>query len=382
MVTVTGVTSPPADSEGLDARTSSGTAPARPRIRAWVDIENPPQVQYLLPLVEGLRRDGHEVFVTARDYGDTFDLLRRRDIEFVGVGHHFGAAKTAKVVGNLRRIFELRRRLRERSGPRPDLVISASRSAALAARLSGIPTFALCDYEFVNLAAFRAARSYIVHPDVISVEAFRQRGVKPSLLIPYPGIKEDISFADIDYESVAPHRFEGLGEREPMKVLVRPPAEESHYHRESSSDVFRHVLDWLAQQRDVVVVFSPRYAWQVDSLKRSRWQRQPLVLEGAVDFVSLYKGVDVVISGGGTMIREAAYLGLPAVSIFQGHDGDVDRHLESIGRLVRVRTAADLEGLDLRSLKREEPMKTGRGVRDAVLRSVLEIAEPRSRRSS
>ena len=34
------------------------------------------------------------------------------------------------------------------------------------------------------------------------------------------------------------------------------------------------------------------------------------------------------------MLREAAYLGVPAYSLFQGSPGGVDRHLEAIGRLV------------------------------------------------
>jgi hypothetical protein len=57
------------------------------------------------------------------------------------------------------------------------------------------------------------------------------------------------------------------------------------------------------------------------------------VLRKSVPFVSLLKSVDAVISSGGTMLREAAYLGLPAYSIFRSEIGQVDRHLESLGRL-------------------------------------------------
>jgi predicted glycosyltransferase len=43
---------------------------------------------------------------------------------------------------------------------------------------------------------------------------------------------------------------------------------------------------------------------------------------------------DLVISGGGTMNREAAALGVPVYSIFRGAIGAVDKHLAENGRLV------------------------------------------------
>ncbi len=353
-----------------------GAATQRPAAaraaRVWVDIENPPQVQYLVPLVTGLRRDSHDVVVTARDYGATYQLLRDHGSEFIPVGSHFGAARIAKVAGSLRRVRELRQLLG--GSRRPDLVVSASRSASLTARSFGIPSFALCDYEHVNLSVFRFARSHIVHPSVISVDSFRARGVRPELLVPYEGIKEAITFADVDLGAIPPHRFPELEGIRALKVLVRPAAEESHYHRSSSSEVAKSVLAWLAARSDVVVIYSPRYPWQASALGEFSWRHPPVVLRNAVPFVQLYKAVDVVISGGGTMIREAAYLGIPAVSTFQGSPGDVDRYLASTGRLTSVTDHTDLDRLDLAALERREPLDSNVRARDDVLDAVLRIA--------
>jgi predicted glycosyltransferase len=43
-----------------------------------------------------------------------------------------------------------------------------------------------------------------------------------------------------------------------------------------------------------------------------------------------------VISGGGTMNREAAALGVPVYSIFRGKIGAVDRYLSEKGRLILI----------------------------------------------
>lgn len=321
----------------------------------WVDIENPPQVQYLLPLVRAFRRKSHRVVVTARDYGIAFDLLRHNGVEFYPVGRHFGASKLAKVAGNLRRSVVLRRYV-ARAG-RPNLVVSASRSAALTARSLGVPSFVICDYEYVNLAVFRACGSYILHPDVISSDTFVARGVREDRLIPFSGIKEDLSFADAHIEEEFPAELTGLTASTLRRVLIRPPAEESHYHRRESSDVAHRVLEHFSTRNDCIVLYSPRYEWQVASVWRHRWQVQPYVLQKPLPFISLLKAVDVVISGGGTMTREAAYLGVPAISIFHGKSASVDAYLESIGRLTVIRELSDLERLDIGGLRKHEPLR-------------------------
>jgi predicted glycosyltransferase len=51
---------------------------------------------------------------------------------------------------------------------------------------------------------------------------------------------------------------------------------------------------------------------------------------------------DLVISGGGTMNREAAALGVPVYSIFRGEIGAVDRYLASTGRLTLIERPRDV----------------------------------------
>jgi predicted glycosyltransferase len=52
---------------------------------------------------------------------------------------------------------------------------------------------------------------------------------------------------------------------------------------------------------------------------------------------------DLVVSGGGTMNREAAALGVPVYSIFRGTIGAVDRYLEAEGRLTLVTSVEDVD---------------------------------------
>src|ERR1700721_798805 len=71
--------------------------------------------------------------------------------------------------------------------------------------------------------------------------------------------------------------------------------------------------------------------------------RKPFIPEGVVDGLNLIWHSDLVISGGGTMNREAAALGVPVYSIFRGKIGAVARYLAEHGRLVLLGEGEDIE---------------------------------------
>jgi predicted glycosyltransferase len=325
-------------------------------VRVWIDVDNPPQVQYLYPFVEAFRNRGAEVILTARDYGNALELLRLRGASFYPVGAEFGVSKRAKIRGVFGRARALRRLFRQ--VPEPDVLLSASRSSALVSRWMGIPSFVIDDYEYANSSFYRLTRSTILHPDVIDPKAFFASGIDPGRLIPFSGLKEDISVGSVDLEDVVPHRFSELENDALVRVLFRPPAETSHYYNPESRDLALHTLGHLAAASEAVVIFSPRYKWQLADLERFSWRNEPLVLDKPVPFVSLLKGVDLVVCSGGTMLREAAYIGVPAYSILKSRIGAVDQHLASIGRVDLIGAPDELKRIKLRKAPPLVPLRT------------------------
>ena len=53
------------------------------------------------------------------------------------------------------------------------------------------------------------------------------------------------------------------------------------------------------------------------------------------------------------MLREAAYLGVPSISIFRGELGAVDRMLEEVGAIRVVTRADELDAVDWPDVQRE-----------------------------
>jgi predicted glycosyltransferase len=81
--------------------------------------------------------------------------------------------------------------------------------------------------------------------------------------------------------------------------------------------------------------------------------------------------VDAVVSAGGTMLREAAYLGVPAYSIFRSRVGAVDRQLAAAGRLCMLRSPADFPRVELSARGSLRPLRGESQVADEVSEMII-----------
>jgi predicted glycosyltransferase len=336
-------------------------------MRVWIDIDNPPQVQYLTPFVDSFARRRDDVIVTARDNGITYELLTQLGVTFTPIGREFGKGRIRKLMGGLGRAAALVRYVRRQGDTA--LLLASSRPSALAARALGIPAFVICDYEHVELTSYRRSGASLLFPDIIDSRIFREMGFPRGRLLPFHGLKEDITFARRSLTAPAPVE---LKERDGLvRVLVRPPAEHSHYFSSRSRDLLDDVLNVLASASDVRVVLSPRHSAQVERLSSYRWINEPIVLKRAVPAVSLLTAVDWVICSGGTMLREAAYLGIPAIGIFGGPTGSVDAHLASLGAVQLVSDATEIAHVDWRAGRSRQIARHHADVVEQIIEKVV-----------
>lgn len=103
------------------------------------------------------------------------------------------------------------------------------------------------------------------------------------------------------------------------------------------------LLDHLLSRTGVHVLLLPRTARQRKVFMEKYARRRALqIAQDILDGPSLIHESDLVVSGGGTMVREAAVLGVPAVSCFEGRLGAVDQYLVNSGRLIAIRNQNDL----------------------------------------
>ncbi|HEX5224047.1 MAG TPA: DUF354 domain-containing protein [Solirubrobacteraceae bacterium] len=317
-------------------------------MRVWIDLTNSPHVLVMRPVIELLRHEGHDVRVTARDFAQTLELCERFGIEHTTIGRHRGERLLAKAGGLASRALALARYARAdgRSAGRAfDIALGhGSNDVTVAASMLRIPSATMFDYEWATVqhnVNCRLAAAVVV-PDAIPAGRLARYGAAHKLRR-YQGLKEEYYLADF---SPDPAVLEQLGiVRDRPLVVVRTAPEVSLYHR-FASDRFAIVLKRLlaaAHERGTQTVVLPRVAAQREALAGMDGL---IVPEHAVDAQSLIAFADLVISGGGTMNREAVALGTPVYTTFEGRLGAVDEGLIGEGRLRRLERAEDLD-LDL-----------------------------------
>ncbi|MEO5953759.1 MAG: DUF354 domain-containing protein, partial [Chloroflexia bacterium] len=152
--------------------------------RVWIDLDNSPHVPFFRPIIEELRVKGYSVLVTARDAFQVTQLTKLHRIQCKTIGRHYGKNKFMKVLGLVVRTAQL---LPFVIKGRPDLAVShGSRAQTLAAKLLGIRSVVIADYEYV---------SHVTHPDWVIVPEIIPTEVASKLanhVLKYPGIKEDV----------------------------------------------------------------------------------------------------------------------------------------------------------------------------------------------
>jgi len=125
-------------------------------------------------------------------------------------------------------------------------------------------------------------------------------------------------------------------------------------------------------------MFESRENVQVILLPRNEVQRamysgkERVIVPGApLDGANLIAASDLVISAGGTINREAAALGVPAVSIYAGSWAAVDEELVQEGRLRRIASVEDLGKLRVEKKPAAKPRRSGTVI-DEVVRLIFE----------
>lgn len=309
--------------------------------RIWIDLDNSPHVPLFVPIINELERDGHSIVLTVRDTFQVVGLADRYKLTYRKVGRHYGANKFMKVIGTVWRSVQLATHMLKE---RPDVSIShGSRSLILLSSVLGIPTILLFDYEFSTSLPF--IRPILgIAPEVIEISSLEKKFLGGVRL--YSGIKEDVYVPQFQPD---PSILSQLGVRDSeILITIRPPASEAHYHNPESDKLFVKVVEFLGSHSNLKMVILPRNEKAQKDLILKTWPQwcneKKIIIPGQVlDGLNLIWHSDFVISGGGTMNREAAALGVPVYSIFRGTIGAVDRYLQEKGRLTLIETECDVE---------------------------------------
>ncbi|HET6402795.1 MAG TPA: DUF354 domain-containing protein [Candidatus Kapabacteria bacterium] len=341
----------------------------RPLVTVWIDLENSPHVPFFLPIISELERAGCEVVLTARDFAQTRALVANAGLNARIVGGQYGRSRFLKTFGLFQRAARLAWRMRGRN---VSLAVGhGSRGLLLAARMLRVPTLTLYDYEGASVALFNRLSTFVMTPEAIPFSTLEKLGLTKEKHLTYPGLKEDVYVSGIQPDDAIVRELN----LDPSRIIVtiRPPSRTAHYRSEESFHLYDAIMELLTAREDVQIVLVPRDRNTAVYAKRFAGHPNVIVPPTVVNGLNLLYHSDLAISGGGTMIREAAALGVPAITIFKGPMGAVDRWLIDEGRMIAIDRAEEILPL-LRKRKQDIPVFSSKA-KETIVEAMLRIAK-------
>lgn len=296
--------------------------------KIWFDITNVPHVNFFLPIIRKYEEE-FDIIFSLRDFAETKSLFEKRiDKPYIEVGQHKGGNKLRKIIGVVERIFLLNKQI-----PNFDIKISVGGDAScIIAKIRRKLSVTFDDNEKAPNWRYAPFSDLAFWPKVVPQQKLRKQFFKKNLY-QYNGYKEDFYLADYQPN---PAFLEQL----PFEhyVVVRPENIRANYVEGRQS-----IVSELLKQLDAAgynILFLPRYESDRDYAQGIKNIYMP---KEAVNGLDACYYADAILTGAGTMAREAACLGVPSVSFFAGtHLLSVDQSLVDAGKMFFSRDVAQI----------------------------------------
>lgn len=287
--------------------------------KIWFDITNVPHVNFFLPIIRKYEEE-FDIIFSLRDFAETKSLFEKCiDKPYIEVGQHKGGNKLRKIIGVVERIFLLNKQI-----PNFDIKISVGGDAScIIAKIRRKLSVTFDDNEKAPNWRYAPFSDLAFWPKVVPQHKLRKQFFKKNLY-QYNGYKEDFYLANYEPN---PAFLEQL----PFEhyVVVRPENIKANYV-EGRQSIVPDLLKAL-DAKGYNILFLPRYESDRDYAQGIKNIYIPAT---AVNGMDACYYADAILTGAGTMAREAACLGVPSVSFFAGaHLLSVDQSLVDAGKM-------------------------------------------------
>jgi len=300
----------------------------------WVDIINPSHSHFFSSILPELQN--HEVIVTLRDRAETVDLARSFGLsgEVIGTDYRDPLRKTMAMMSRTIALFS---RVKN-----ADYALSFENGmSTLISRVRGATSILFCDNDLKFLQKTSSLQDLEMKFKLMADYLFLPRACRerfslyadPDTIISYDGYKEDVYIADFKPD---PDFFEKIPYND--FIAIRPEALGSFYVKDKAS-IVPEILR-LAETESLNVVYLPREKADFDYVKHTNGIFIP---DSSTNGLDVCCHARAVLTGSGTMAREAACMGTPAVSFFPSTNLlSVDQELIRAGKILYSRDAGEI----------------------------------------
>jgi predicted glycosyltransferase len=267
-------------------------------MKIWYDACTGKHVRYGVAIAKRLREKGHKVILTTRKHPDTVPLAKLLNEDFIVVGKYNPKSLMSRLREGIQRQLHFCRIFKSEA---PDVAISHGSVDQIRVAFGlGVPTITTLDTPYA-MAVHRLTLplvDYIVASKAIPKEALQKFNVKGEIIL-FDGVDEVAWIRG--FKPIVKYDF-----GKPL-IVVREIEEKAAYAKGRFPSVtLAKKLTRLGR-----VVYISRY--------RRKAVKGLIIPEGFVDSASLVAQADLFVGAGGTITREAALQGTPAivVNVFQ-----------------------------------------------------------------
>jgi uncharacterized protein len=298
--------------------------------KIWIDLANPSHPLFFKPVIRDLST-GNDIFVTMRHRGETVKLAKQLNIDGKSLGSDY-ENPFRKSMSIMTRTLHLMISL-----PKFEIGLSFENfMSVVVSKMRLKKSILLLDNDLkykINgnfmqdiESNLKTKANYIIVPK--ACEEIFSSHMKKSKLISYDGFKEDIYIADFVPDPM-------FKEKIPFDkyYVIRPEALASFYVKEKES-IVPELLNNFSKE-DINIVLLPRDKSERQLIMKKKNIHVPSEPLNGLDLIYNSSGV---LTGSGTMAREAAVMGIKAVSFFpSGQLLSVDQDLIEKKRMIHSR---------------------------------------------
>ena len=304
--------------------------------KIWIDIEEPKTGVMFNSLIHKLQSEGAELLITARDYDSTFQILEDLKIEFVKVGKHGGDKLENKLLAYIDRLTQLFPLV---SNFKPNYFITFS--SVEGSRISyglKIPSIGYND-EPRNAPVCKLIFPFldkIITPDCVPEEWYIKLYADKEKLIRYHGIDE---IAWLTHYTPNPSILDKYELEKGRYVIMRSEPFFASYFIDKLKPnetllsaifppLFRQFPDY---QYILLVRTKEQESYLKSRLKQYLKTKNLRITRYMPNMVDLCYYGALIISGGGTIVRESSLLHIPSIEYFPGETAPQEHFLMKNG---------------------------------------------------
>lgn len=292
-------------------------------MKIWLDYCEPKSVTMLNPLYNKLTEREHDVFITARDFDSTHYLLDKAGIKFISAGKYGGNTLIGKMKAYIERIEKLVKIIEKQ---KPDFLFCITAPEAM--RLS----FGL---QIPNIMFNDEPRSYgpctttfpyinqMIVPWCIPIEWYLEYGVKPEKIIRFNGIDE-VGWLNAEVFKPNIEILKSLNIVEKSYVICRTEPTKAGYlinkmepHQTQLTEILPELINHTEDIKYLILTRNEEQFKYLNNIFDAEIKKDRVRIYNALENLAhLMYFAKAVISGGGTMVRESALLGVPSIEFF------------------------------------------------------------------